>query len=328
MKTFPFSAIAALLALLMATAVHAQPKLERREPEAGTRIQVVPQPQPIVVYPEHITVTLWTDRSYYWEGDDVDITFRVSRDSYFYLFSTDPGGVTRMIFPNRFDRDNFLRAGRTYRIPDSSYRMVATGPSGYDTLHAVATTECYDWIERGYHRLNFNSDPFPIVPRPPAQFYGEVQRSAESRVDAQVAEQRRAGVAAERIAVVPGRPPQVGWIVPGYGEAIRSIRIRGRGYYEPPQVRPPDVRPPIVRPPGHGYYESPGQLSIGSSPSRAYVYIDGQYVGRTPFDAELAPGRYDVQVYKDGYYPWTSTVNIKEDRRESFRFVLRRLPYR
>ncbi|MDK2972676.1 MAG: hypothetical protein PWP23_2431 [Candidatus Sumerlaeota bacterium] len=324
MKTPRLFALTLLFALLAVSAVTAQSKLERKpEAQAGTRVQVVPQPERIAVYPEQITVTLRTDRSSYWEGDDVDITFRVSHDSYLYLFSTDPRGETRMIFPNRYDRDNLLRGGRTYRIPDSSYRMVATGPSGYDTLHAIATTERYDWIDRGYHRISYD-DPFPIVQRAPAQFFGEVRRSAESQVNAKVAGQRNSGVATERIAVVPGHL----WKAPGYGEAIRTVRVRGRSYYEPPNVRPPDIRSPIIRPPHRDDYDNPGELSISSSPSRAYVYIDGRYVGRTPFDAELKAGRYDVQVYKDGYYPWTTTVDLDPNRRESFRFALRRLPYR
>jgi hypothetical protein len=333
-----------LAILFVATSAGAQDRaLERRQPEAHPSIEVVPAPPvylppvphpPVVIHPEIIGTSLWTNRSSYWEGDDVEISFRVNRDAFVYIFSTDPAGITRMIFPNRYDMNNFARAGRTYRLPDRHYRMVATGPSGVDTLHLIATTERYDWIVRGYHEIRFD-EPFPVVPRPPVEFYSDVKRSAEAQARRQpapqgpVASPRNEGVPSERIAVVPA-PPMPGppvWIVPGYGESIHQVRVRGRHYYAPPVVVPPPpiiVPPPVPHPPIYRPPAAAAQLFLSSSPSRADVYIDGYYYGRTPLEVQLAPGTHEVTVVKSGYAPWRTMVNLKEGRRESFRFVLRK----
>jgi hypothetical protein len=44
-----------------------------------------------------------------------------------------------------------------------------------------------------------------------------------------------------------------------------------------------------------------GKLALKSNPAEAQVYIDGVYVGRTPLEIRLAPGRYHVSMQgKDG----------------------------
>ncbi|AXI24711.1 serine/threonine protein kinase [Methanofervidicoccus sp. A16] len=39
-----------------------------------------------------------------------------------------------------------------------------------------------------------------------------------------------------------------------------------------------------------------GTLKISSNPSRAYVYINGKYVGITPLELNLSPGSYNVEI--------------------------------
>jgi PKD repeat protein len=57
--------------------------------------------------------------------------------------------------------------------------------------------------------------------------------------------------------------------------------------------------------------EAPGTLSVASDPSDAAVYVDGQFVGRTPVDVKaLAPGDHRVRLVKDGYLENGRVVNV------------------
>jgi hypothetical protein len=57
--------------------------------------------------------------------------------------------------------------------------------------------------------------------------------------------------------------------------------------------------------------ETPGTLSIASDPSDAAVYVDGQFVGRTPIEVKaLQPGDHRVRLVKDGYLENGRVVNV------------------
>lgn len=120
-------------------------------------LRIVPPP------PARLRVELWTDSVRYWIGDDVRVYFRVERDARVYIFNTDASGHSSQIFPNAYDRDNWVRGGKTCSIPDSRYRLVATGPVGRESLTLVAYAEqTIFWRE--YHEFPSPSQPFPERP--------------------------------------------------------------------------------------------------------------------------------------------------------------------
>lgn len=60
----------------------------------------------------------------------------------------------------------------------------------------------------------------------------------------------------------------------------------------------------------------PTQLAIYSRPGGAEVYLDDRLLARTvdeatPITLEVRMGRYGVRVLKDGYYPWSRTIDAK-----------------
>ena len=60
--------------------------------------------------------------------------------------------------------------------------------------------------------------------------------------------------------------------------------------------------------------EKTGILYIESKPKEAMVYLDGQYKNTTPSRlTKLLPGKYNVEVRKDDYYPWISEVEVKSN---------------
>ncbi len=54
-----------------------------------------------------------------------------------------------------------------------------------------------------------------------------------------------------------------------------------------------------------------GILSINSAPNAAKVYINGSFKGATNLNLTLPPGRYQVEIKKDGYTTWTKQIKLQ-----------------
>lgn len=55
-----------------------------------------------------------------------------------------------------------------------------------------------------------------------------------------------------------------------------------------------------------------GRISIFGHPHFAEVYLDGKYVGETPFTLEnVEPGAHDIRVKKEEYENWQKRVIVK-----------------
>ncbi|MDD4127252.1 MAG: PEGA domain-containing protein, partial [Methanomicrobium sp.] len=68
---------------------------------------------------------------------------------------------------------------------------------------------------------------------------------------------------------------------------------------------------------------SPGSISVTSDPSDAYVSVNGNTVGKTPYVITgLSAGEHEVEVTKNGYYNFKKTVNVVEGAQFSVYAVL------
>lgn len=107
-------------------------------------------------YPD-VGVEIWTDRGEngtYCIGDDVRIGFRVDSDAFLTIYDLDTDGRVRVLFPNDWHNNNFVRGGRTYYLPRRGYRFEVVGPSGREYLRAVASTHPdYEYRHGGRPRL-------------------------------------------------------------------------------------------------------------------------------------------------------------------------------
>lgn len=56
-----------------------------------------------------------------------------------------------------------------------------------------------------------------------------------------------------------------------------------------------------------------GLLVATSAPDGAQVIINGHLTTATDNTINLAPGDYDVKIFKDGYFPWQKKITIKKE---------------
>ncbi|RKY62610.1 MAG: hypothetical protein DRP95_01120, partial [Candidatus Latescibacterota bacterium] len=93
-----------------------------------------------------IKLALWTDKGRkpaYQEGEQMVVFLKADRDCYVQLIYHDAEGRDFLIFPNKFRRDNFVKAGKVYEIPGPGdrFRFTVSPPFGTEVLKAFASTE-------------------------------------------------------------------------------------------------------------------------------------------------------------------------------------------
>ncbi len=89
-------------------------------------------------------------RETYRIGDEIALEFKTTEDAYVTIIDVGTSGKTHVLFPNKWDRDNFVEAGRWYKIPgrDNDRVIHVEGPSGTNYIKAIATRDRHKWFSK------------------------------------------------------------------------------------------------------------------------------------------------------------------------------------
>ena len=113
--------------------------------EQAAIYDVQPPARPAVAGGDGLEVLAWVNRPDYTyaRGEDVQVFVETSKDAYVTVLNVDPAGETTVLFPNRYQPDNFVAAGRALRVPDPSsrFRIVVSGEVGTELLKVIASTQ-------------------------------------------------------------------------------------------------------------------------------------------------------------------------------------------
>jgi len=70
-----------------------------------------------------------------------------------------------------------------------------------------------------------------------------------------------------------------------------------------------------------------GSLTIISDPAAAFVYLDGDYRGRTPLTLpKVSPGIHTIELDASNYHDWKTTVTVSEGSDQTVRAALSPIP--
>ncbi|MCY4659497.1 MAG: DUF4384 domain-containing protein [Acidobacteria bacterium] len=134
-------AVLALTAVLGASAARAQD--ERVLTVEQTAIQAVQAPPPAAAS-NPLDVVAWVDHATntYAQGEQVRVFVQVNKDAYVTVLNVGPDGSTTVLFPNRYQTDNRVRANTVTEVPDpaSRARIAVSGTTGAELIKVVATT--------------------------------------------------------------------------------------------------------------------------------------------------------------------------------------------
>lgn len=151
-----------------------------------------------------IAVTTSGGKTAYRQGEKVVLEVKPSKSCYLAVFVHQPDGVTRLLFPNRWERNTFVPAGRTVRIPDKTYHgfeIAVTPPYGDEVVQVIACTrkaDLYRRIDRTVARLR-PREAFGIMSR------GLVAQAVGASVGADAGADTKWGEATMMISTYPAR---------------------------------------------------------------------------------------------------------------------------
>lgn len=110
---------------------------------------VMPPPPPPSSRPDYrpsgIQVTAWVDHpdNTYAFGENVVLSVKTNRDAYLTIVDVGTSDRVHVIFPNRFQTDNRIRAGQTIQVPDprADFDFQVQGPAGTELIKVIASLD-------------------------------------------------------------------------------------------------------------------------------------------------------------------------------------------
>ncbi|GHV74471.1 hypothetical protein AGMMS49940_17730 [Spirochaetia bacterium] len=99
-------------------------------------------PIPTPASAKSISIEAWPnhDDQIYYKGDMLSIKLKADQDCYFSVFHIDVNNIRQRIFPNRYEKDNFLPAKTEITIPKGGSEFEIGEPYGQETIYVVVST--------------------------------------------------------------------------------------------------------------------------------------------------------------------------------------------
>jgi hypothetical protein len=139
--------LASALALMTASALAQTPALRDLSIEQNTAAQVSP------ARPSSIQVSVAADRAdaTYAIGENVRLTISVNEDANVIVYSVGPTGNVLQLFPNQYQPDNRVAAGRPVEIVggNTGARLTASGTPGTELIKVVASSRPVTVVAEG-----------------------------------------------------------------------------------------------------------------------------------------------------------------------------------
>ena len=106
-------------------------------------------------------VRIWTRKgcdSTYELGTLLNIKVKAKRSGYLTVFDLMPNGEVQILFPNRFQQDNYIQAGKVYKLParEDPFRLRISRPKGLDQLLAVVTEKKKKLVREDFSHYSQN----------------------------------------------------------------------------------------------------------------------------------------------------------------------------
>jgi len=322
-----FNYIFAILVLslcLIATGVNFAQSPE--EIEKMKSIQII-NPQPV------FSLRLWLDKdrgATYAPGERIKIFFQASRDSFVTLYNYDTEGRVKIIFPNRYSPNNFVRAGQIHSVEgliDPHTRPGIEYVQGFATTRPILLSDREkDLISKKFMPevskdfKNFtktikgiiismpptawtssNILSYTVRPTTPPTYYGRIIATSHPQGAKVYLDKVYKGVTPLNLDRVTAGQHQIKLVKTGYQD--------WSGYVSVSPSRTTTVSADLVPLPVYG------SISIYCNQGNARIYLDGSYQRRTSANKSvkiknIREGYHELLITKDGYQDWVSTTMV------------------
>ncbi len=298
---------------------------------------VVIDTQSIVVNPKpSFSAEVWLNKDpsgqaipKYKVTEDIIIGVRVNEDAYVYLFDVRSNGEINQILPNRFDQEglnNFLSAGQIKYFPASNapYSFKVEGPLGIDKLIVLASKEALDVSSLASYSNNpnfatsaMNQNEFAqtlsiiVQPKPQNSWVTDTvlfevvsENSTSNRSGSLDFRSTPSGADVYVFGNFVGTTPMS--LNTKVGNYLVELKLANYKNFES-QVEVFANQTTSVSVTLESTVQT-ANLNIGSSPSQAEVYIDGQYLGNSPVSISVSAGNHMVELRLAGYLNFSRNI--------------------
>ncbi len=293
--------------------------------------------------PSTFTIKVWTGRAAgatYYPGDSINVYFRTSHDAYVTIYDYTTSGQIRVIFPNFFQHDNFVRGNVTYVIPNPNYNynFTVTGPNGREVIEAIASTnrnvlsqpqlgngnQLFQEIPDGLGylqklKLAIVGKPIAVdttyfyvgyVPTVGTVYFDSQPKGAQLYVDG-VYE----GITPLNLQLAEGEHLAVFWY--GSMNVSKSFNVAANTYQT--------VSAMITQPQQPYPQNQTFAINFNTSPSGAMIFVNGQMLGISSCLIDLDYGIYQITIVKPGYSTIVTEITI--NYAQTFNFSLKSLNF-
>lgn len=279
-------------------------------------------PNVIIVKPEQtaqLKIDLQTNKLRYPPNSSLKILFKLNRQAYVYIYNIDSEGRVNLIFPNKYDKDNFVSSGE-HTLPGKGYSLVLNKLKGIEFLQAIASQDPIPFLAK----TEYQQSPFPQLSSQSTSYVQKLRTNIDERLSSDqwatdwtrykvtnklsqlkiTSSPRKAKVFIENqlVGTTPGSfkvKPGVYEITikkPGYGKWTKSVNVAP---YETKELRAELTQQPKTK------------LEITTLPAGAKVFIDDQYRGITPVEIVVNSGPISLRLSKEGYEKWVKDLSLQ-----------------
>ena len=272
--------------------------------------------------------------STYYGGESLGISFSVDRSAYVAVLDIDPSGQVQVLFPNVYDQDNFMQGGRTYTLPTEKattrYNLQVQSQRGRETIVVIASTSPIGFLSNVF--TLFDKYPFPYLSQSVNNLSVVINPVFNTNwgigysyfYNSYVPFTVRTTIAADR----PDANVYIDGIFMGTAPVTTTLEVGTHTVYLYTK-RNLVYGPAVVNiQPGSSNFNFSllpnyiyGYLEVTSIPN-AQVYVDGEYVGDTPYKDFEKVGSHTVTVSKWGYRDAKQNVYVNRDMTTSVDFRL------
>jgi len=292
------------------------------------------------------SLRLWLDKKSgvtYAPGERIKIFFQTSQDSFVKIYNYDTEGRVKVIFPNRYSPDNFVRAGEVNSI--EGVIDLRTKP-GIEYVQGFATTRPMFLDDREKDLISKEFMPevskdfknFTITikgiivsmpptawtssnllsytvrpPTPPPAYYGRIIATSHPQGAKVYLDNVYRGTTPLNLDRVATGQHRVKLVMAGYQDWSSYVSVS--------PSRTTTVSADLIPSPVYG------SISVYSNQSNARIYLDGSYQKKTSANKsveikKIGEGYHELLITKDGYLDWTSTIMVAANQTHMVSAVL------
>ena len=286
----------------------------------------------IVPKPSELEVKVWLNKpegAVYQVNESLNIYFKANKSCYVLIYDIRTDGKITLLFPNKYDSNNYIAPNVTYKLPISNlYSFKITPPEGKEYIQIIASTTFLPIIQQ-LKNLGATQS-FPLLSEDAENY---VQKQIIPYLSGEWASDITyfyVGKAAKTgIAQLESNPTGAYVYVDGkyIGRTPARVELDEGQHFATFYWQNDVITETFFIRAGQtvlvtGNFARKTLLDITTNPTGAQIFLDGAFIGVSPIQVEVQPGQHTVLATKAGYVPAQQSFSVAAGETRSINLKL------